>query len=246
MIGPVGDSGYRAPLPGADCSPFIWREDRFNDPPLLSYWVWQPGAGGTYSVGDSLSARLFFDSSALIMTAPAHVDLFPGNTNAPFLFHQQGTHNDGVGLAVRTGFVGVRGPYEGSGLVMWLDVNNYARLEFAQASGVAAAGIEFDVMDNGRLTRVAPLASTPFGKASEPSSDGRSTGTPPIYLELVTFRGTTTAAWSADGVTWKSASYPRSFVGAKTGLDTINTGSTGGYWGAFDDFLNFVCNQRID
>jgi len=128
--------------------------DDFNGPSLAPEWTWiDPGSDANYGLG----VRPGF----LRISTPSNNDLIQGNNyDAPRLLRWVSGDFD-----IRTLVeISPTNNYEGAGILIWQDDNNFLRLEYGYG-GLSAAesahGIVFDRQANGKFEAVVPIKDVP-------------------------------------------------------------------------------------
>jgi serine/threonine protein kinase/regulation of enolase protein 1 (concanavalin A-like superfamily) len=129
--------------------------DQFDGSTLDSGWLWNAGGNGTYEL----------TGQRLMMTAPHNTDLRSWNMAAPRILRPL---SGDFTVSVTTIFMPTRG-YQGAGIVLWQDENNFIRLEHGYGR---ANGVTYEYSLNGKYVRVADtyVATNPAGLAPDVSN----------------------------------------------------------------------------
>ncbi len=112
--------------------------DQFNGPALNSAWLWDAGKDGTYAQ----------TSQGLTVTSPPGTDLRVWNMAAPRVLR---TVTGNFTASVLTTFMPTKA-YQGAGIILWQDENNFIRLEHGYAR---ANGVTYEYSLNGKYVRIA-------------------------------------------------------------------------------------------
>jgi serine/threonine protein kinase/regulation of enolase protein 1 (concanavalin A-like superfamily) len=178
--------------------------DQFAGATLDSGWLWDAGGNGTYEL----------TGQRLMMTAPHNTDLRSWNMAAPRILRPL---TGDFTVTVTTIFMPTRG-YQGAGIVLWQDENNFIRLEHGYGR---ANGVTYEYSLNGKYVRVADtyVATNPARLGPDVSD---------VELRMQRHNSTFSAWMRLSGRDWmriSTSAIPFS-SNLSVGLLVVNTNST--------------------